>query len=297
MKMHADEVDIDEELVKRLLNDQFPKWSNLSLKRIISSGTNNALFKLGDDMAVRLPRIPNAVKHIDTERTWLPKLAPHLPVAVPHPLGLGEPDEGYPWPWTIYTWLDGVNPEAGQENGAELLAKDLAAFVVAIRSIDTTDAPQARRGGGLATVQDADARQAIKNLEGMIDTKATAEVWDRCLKTPLWDKEPVWIHGDITPANLLVSDGRLAGVCDFECIGIGDPACDLISAWNLLPASARDVFRAAVNVDDATWDRGKGWALSIALIQLPYYKDTNPVMAANARHVIKEILEESGSKV
>src|ERR1022692_638342 len=120
MKMHADEIDIDADLVASLLAKQFPEWSKLPLKRVASSGTNNALFKLGDDMAVRLPRIPNAVKHVDTERTWLPKLAPHLPVAVPLPLGLGKPDEGYPWPWTIYTWLDGVNPEAGK--AAEAIA-------------------------------------------------------------------------------------------------------------------------------------------------------------------------------
>lgn len=287
--MHADELDIDSGLVARLLANQFPEWSKLPLERVVSSGTNNALFKLGDTMAVRLPRIPSAVKHLDTERTWLPKLAPHLPVAVPQPLGLGEPDEGYPWPWTIYTWLDGVNPEAGKVT--ELLAKDLAAFITAMRGVDTTGAPQARRGRPLA-VQDADARQAIKNLEGMIDTKAAAKIWNRYLRTPTWNKEPVWVHGDIMPANLLVSDGRLSGICDFEGVGIGDPACDLIPAWNLLPASTRDTFRAAVRVDDATWERGKGWALSMALVQLPYYKDTNPVMADNARYVIREVLAE-----
>jgi len=291
-KMHADELEVDIELVARLVAKQFPKWSKLPLKRVVSSGTNNALFKLGATMAVRLPRIQNAVQHIDTERTWLPKLAPHLPVAVPLPLGLGKRDENYPWPWTIYTWLDGTNPEAGK--ATESLAKDLAGFITALRSIDTTGAPQARRGRPL-TVQDEDTRQAIQDLVGIIDAKAATEIWDKCLQAPSWDKEPVWVHGDLMPANLLTVDDRLTGVCDFEGVGIGDPACDLIPAWNLLSASTRASFRAAVNVDDATWERGKGWAFSMALIQLPYYKDTNPAMADNARYVISQVLAEPAS--
>lgn len=287
VKMHADELDIGVDLVTRLLSQQFPKWSNLPIERVVSSGTNNAVFKLGDSMAVRLPRIPNAVKHIDTARTWLSKLAPHLPVAVPMPLGLGEPSEGYPWPWTIYTWLDGVNPKEGQVT--ELFAKDLAGFIAAMRNIDTTDAPKARRGAPLH-VQDPRARQALKDLTGIIDTKTATKIWDKCLQAPPWDKEPVWVHGDLMPANLLASNNRLSGVCDFEGVGIGDPACDLIPAWNLFPTTVRGAFKAAANVDDATWERGKGWAFSMALIQLPYYKDTNPVMADNARYVIGEVL-------
>ena len=289
--MHADEVDIDAQLVQRLLAIQFPKWAKLPIKQVVSAGTNNALYKLGEDMVVRLPRIESAVKHIDTERTWLPRLAPQLPVAVPLPLGLGTASEGFPWPWTIYTWLDGVNPEADHLVEPGLLAQDIADFILAMQKVELLDGPPARRGEPLQT-QNLQVRQALIALEGVIDTGAATKTWKECLKLPAWYKPPVWVHGDLMPGNLLIVSNRLSAVVDFEGVGMGDPACDLIVAWNLLPANVRDDFRNTVSVDDATWERGKGWAFSMAIIQLPYYKDTNPIMAANARYVIGEVLAD-----
>ncbi|MEV4393891.1 aminoglycoside phosphotransferase family protein [Nonomuraea sp. NPDC049607] len=288
-RMHADEADIDEALVRRLLAAQFPRWAGLPLRRFPSSGTVNAVFRLGDDLAVRLPRVGNGVGDVAKERRWLPLLVPALPVPIPSVLGQGSPGEGFPWPWSVCRWLDGENPEAGALSDAEALAADVAAFVAALREVDPAGAPDAYRGGPLARLDDA-TRAAIGELDGLIDTAAATAAWKEALSAPGWQGGPVWVHADLMPGNLLVRDGRLSGVIDWGTLGAGDPACDLIPAWNLLPPAAREVFRAALGVDDATWARGRGRALSMALIQLPYYKDTNPAMAANARHVIREVL-------
>lgn len=288
--MHADEVEIDTELVRTLIASQFAQWNNLPIQPIETSGTNNALFKLGDHLVVRLPRIPSAVKHIDRERTWLPKLASHLSVAIPVPHGLGKPDQGFTWPWTVYSFLEGNNPLEGAIEAPNELAQDLASFISELHKIPVDkDAPAARRGKPLNT-QNVQVQQALKELEDVIDIEAAAAIWQKCLAQEEWQKDPVWVHGDLMPGNLLIKENRLSGVCDFEGVGVGDPACDLISAWDVLPASVRQTFKEAVNVDEATWERGKGWAFSMALIQLPYYKDTNLVMAANARYTIDAVL-------
>jgi aminoglycoside phosphotransferase (APT) family kinase protein len=165
----------------------------------------------------------------------------------------------------------------------------VAQFVEALHRIDFPGGPPATRGVPLA-LRDDPTRTAIAALEGLIDAEATTVAWEAALQTAPWRGAPVWVHGDLAPGNLLLEGGRLAAVIDFAGVGVGDPACDLIVAWNLLPSDARSVFRGELDVDDATWDRGRGWALSVALIQLPYYKDTNAALAANARHVIREVL-------
>jgi aminoglycoside phosphotransferase (APT) family kinase protein len=291
-KMHDDEADIDDALVRRLLTTQFPQWAALPIKRVASDGTVNAMYRLGEDMAVRLPLVESGAKDVAGERQLLTRLAPLLPVAIPVPLGEGMPTEDYPWPWSVYRWLAGENPVVGGMTDPDGFAMDLADFVTALRGIDPTDGPPAYRGGPLAE-QDAGTRSAIEALDGMIDTEAATAAWDECLsQARSWAGPPVWVHGDLMPGNLLTVDGRLNAVIDFGTVGVGDPACDLIAAWNLLPVEARKIYRDALQVDDAAWARGRGRALSMALIQLPYYKDTNPGMAANARHVIKEVLAD-----
>lgn len=290
-KMHADELHTDVGLVRRLLAAQFPEWAALSIEPVPSSGTDNALYRLGNDMVVRLPRIHWAVAGLDKEVEWLPRLAPLLPVNVPVPLGKGEPAEGYPWHWGVYRWLEGENPTVDRIADPDSLARELAQFVDTLHRIDLTGGPSATRGVPLA-MRDDPTRTAIAALQGTIDTDATTAAWDVALRTPAWSCPPVWVHGDLAPGNLLLQGGRLTAVIDFAGLGLGDPACDLIVAWNLLPADARRLFRDELGVDDATWDRGRGWALSVALIQLPYYRDTNPALAANARHVIREVLAD-----
>ncbi|HMJ00561.1 MAG TPA: aminoglycoside phosphotransferase family protein [Gaiellaceae bacterium] len=290
--MHADELATDASLVRRLLGGQFPEWADLPIERVPSSGTDNALYGLGDDMVVRLPRIHWAVGGVDKDSQWLPKLAPLLPVAIPVPLAKGTPAEGYPWEWGIYPWLEGVNPTVDRIADSGSLTRDVVQFVDALHRVELADGPPTRRGAPLKG-QDESARAALVALEGMIDTDAARIAWEEALATPDWSGPPVWIHGDLLPGNLLLEGGRLTGVIDWSLLGIGDPACDLIIAWGLLAAEARNVFRAELEVEDATWARGRGWALSIALIALPYYKDTNPVFANIARHLIREVLAEN----
>ncbi|MFC9603644.1 aminoglycoside phosphotransferase family protein [Streptomyces niveus] len=295
--MHADEVPTDVALVRRLLAAQFPHWAGLPVVPFPSGGTVNAVYRLGDDMAVRLPRIEGGVEDVAKERRWLPRLAPHLPVPIPTVLGSGTPAEGYPWPWSVHRWLDGAHPEAGQLTRPALMAADLAGFVMTLRRIDPTDGPPAYRGGPLSAQDDEtrDALGRLRALGGIIDTEAATAAWEVSLRAPGWEGPPVWVHSDLMPGNLLLDSagrGRLGGVIDFGTVGVGEPASDLIPAWNLLPAGVRDGFRAALAADDATWARGRGWALSMALIQLPYYLHTNPTLAANARHVITEVLTD-----
>jgi aminoglycoside phosphotransferase (APT) family kinase protein len=292
-KMHADEVDTDVSLVRRLLADQFPQWASLPVELVDSAGTVNAIYRLGEDMAVRLPRVEGGATDVDREQHWLPRLAPLLPVAIPVPIGKGRPAEGYPWPWSVYPWLDGENPVLGRIADPKVLAQDLAAFVAAMHRIDPTDGPPAYRNERLVT-RDATTRAAIEKLRGVVDTDAATAAWEAVIQAPEWWGRPVWLHADLSPGNVLLRGGRLSAVIDFGCLGLGEPAVDLIAAWSLLTHDVRDLFRAAVGVDDATWARGRGWALSIALIELSYYQITNPVMAAIARHVIHEVLTDHG---
>ena len=294
-QMHPGMHPIDVNLVRRLIAEQFPRWAGLAVERIPSGGTVNTMYRLGDDMVVRLPLVQGGANDVSRERTWLPLLAPHLPTTVPEVLGEGQPAQGYPWPWSVYRWLAGENPEAGALSEPVLLAADLAEFVAAMRSITLPGAPQAHRGGPVASL-DAETRAAIEELRGIpqegVDCDAATAVWEEALRAPGWDGPPVWLHADLMPGNLLVDGGRLTSVIDFGCLGAGDPACDLFPAWNLLPAKAREVFREALSVDDATWIRGRGRTLSQALIALPYYRKTNPAMARNARHVIRTVRQE-----
>ncbi|THA51451.1 aminoglycoside phosphotransferase family protein [Streptomyces sp. A1136] len=294
-QMHPGRYPVDDGLVRRLIAARFPRWAGLPVERWPSDGTVNAVYRLGDDMVVRLPLVRGGVEDLVTERAWLPRLAPHLPTRIPEVLGVGEPTQGYPWSWSVYRWLAGRHPEEGALDEPVSLAEDLAAFVTAMRGIRLPAGPKAHRGGPLATL-DADTMAAIRELRGIpeegVDCDAVTAVWEEALRAPSWDGPPVWLHADLMPGNLLVEDGRLAAVIDFGCTGTGDPACDLFPAWNLLPPEGRKTFREALAVDDATWTRGRGRTLSQALIALPCYRKTNPAMAHNARHVIRAVLED-----
>ncbi|HEU4428483.1 MAG TPA: aminoglycoside phosphotransferase family protein [Myxococcota bacterium] len=286
--------------MRRLLAAQFPQWAELPIAAVASSGTDNALYRLGDDKVVRLPRIDWAVDAVDREQRWLPKLAPLLPVKIPAPLGRGAPGGGFPWPWSIYGWLEGENPKAGVDRAGDASADarlpiELVHFIRALHRIDAAGGPPAgvrgTRGVPLAE-RDAPTRAAIQALRGKIDGDAVSACWERALAAPAWNHAPVWIHADLAPGNLLCVNGRLNAVLDFGLLGVGDPAVDLILAWNLLMPRTRVDFRNAVGLDDATWERGRGWALSIALIQLPYYEHTNRALAANARYTIGQVLSD-----
>lgn len=295
-KMHAAEVATDAGIVRRLVAGQFPQWAGLPVVPVPSAGTDNALYRLGGDLVVRMPRIHWATGQIGLERRWLPHLAPHLPLAVPTPLAVGEPGEGFAWQWSVYRWLAGENATLDRLADPEAAARDLARFVLALQAIDPTGGPEPKpealgRGAPLAT-RDAKTREAIASLAGMIDTRAATAAWEAALAAPVWRGAPAWLHGDLQSGNLLANRGRLTAVIDFGAMAIGDPACDLMVAWNLFTARARAAFRETIGVDAATWARGRGWALSPALIALPYYRETNPGLAGIARHAIAEVLSD-----
>ncbi|CAM5639169.1 Phosphotransferase OS=Streptomyces fumanus OX=67302 GN=GCM10018772_18160 PE=3 SV=1 [Streptomyces fumanus] len=199
---------IDGELVRRLVAGRFPEWAGLPVERFPSGGTVNAVYRLGADLAVRLPLTESGAGDVALERQWLPRLAPHLPVAVPEVLGHGEPAEGFPWPWSVYRWLPGENPRAGALDDPVALAGDLAGFVTAMRSITLPGAPRAHRGGPLGLL-DAGTRAAIAELrllpqEG-VDCDAVTAVWEEALRGPGRDGPEVWLHADLMPGNLLVA--------------------------------------------------------------------------------------------
>ena len=298
-KMHENELEIDEKLVLGLVKNQCPQWAKLPLKPIASSGTDNALFRLGNEYVVRLPRIewsPGSIdKNINKEWEWLPKIAKLLNTPISEPLFKGEPSNNYPWLWTITKWNEGNNPDFEEENEYALLAKDLAVFLNELHTIELANGPFSRRGIPLKTkALDEETRKALSELEGEIDIQSTTLLWDHLSNIPYWSKNPLWVHGDFLPGNILVQNHRLSAVIDFSDVGIGDPACDLVIAWSLLNASSRRIFRENLDrIDDDTWERGRGWALSIALIMLPYYKNSNPVLAKLARRMIEQVLSEA----
>jgi aminoglycoside phosphotransferase (APT) family kinase protein len=289
--MHADEVETDIALAGRLIAAQFPHWANLPLAPVPSTGTDNALYRLGDALVVRLPRIAGAVGQIAKEHHWLPRLAPRLPLPIPAVLARGVPGAGYPLSWAVYRWLAGEVATPEHVADPRALATDLTRFIAALQRIDPAGGPPSSRGLPLAT-RDAAVRAALVALRGMIDTDAATAAWETALRAPAWPGPPLWSHGDLQPGNLLTVAGRLSAVIDFGCLGVGDPACELIVAWNLFSGDARAAFRAALGVDDATWARGRGWALCNGLLALPYYRHTNPAFAEQSRRTIVAVLDE-----
>ncbi|MER5642786.1 aminoglycoside phosphotransferase family protein [Kitasatospora sp. NPDC002227] len=291
-RMHADEYETDEALVRRLVAGQFPQWAGLDVRPLGPVGTSNAMYRLGAEMVVRLPRVAGAAGDVAKEHAWLPRLAAALPVPVPLPLGEGLPGEGYPWAWSVYRWLGGVTPTDGLLDRPAAVAADLAAFTTALQGIDPAGGPASYRSETLAA-RDGYVRKAIAELAelGEVDGRGVTELWEAALRAPEHDGPPVWIHADLQPGNLLVADGRLSAVIDFGCAGLGDPAVDLLPAWYVLPRSARAEFRRAAGADEPRWERGRGWALSVALMELWYYRLTNARMAATARHVLEEVAQ------
>lgn len=293
LTMHANEIHTDTGLVRRLLSRQFPQWADLPAALVPSYGTDHDIYRLGEHLGVRLPRIGSAAEQAAKEAEWLPRFAPHLPLAVPTPLALGQPDEGYPFTWAVHKWLPGENAN-GTLRDLEQAALDLAGFVRGLRALDTTGAPSrlpGTRGGPLAERHDG-VRHAVAQLGDRIDGAAALRPWERSLAAPVWDGTEVWVHGDLLPGNLLVVDGRLSAVIDYGGLNVGDPACDLQPAWNLFAGASRRIFLAELHVDEAARLRGRGWALSQALIALPYYWQTNPGIVRQALRALDLVLSE-----
>jgi aminoglycoside phosphotransferase (APT) family kinase protein len=290
------EVTVDAALVSRLLATQFPDFASLPLTPVHHGGTDNAIFRLGPDKVIRLPRHAEAAVQVDKEATWLPRIARFLPLATPVPLAKGGPGDGYPFSWTICPWFEGDLPDPDRLADAPGLARTLADYLRALRAIDTSGGPLPGAHnfwrGTLLVHRDKPMRAALAAASDMTDVVAAAKAWDADMQAPPWRGPPAWIHGDLHPGNLLLQRNRLHAVLDFGGLAVGDPACDLLAAWYLFSPEVRAVFREALQVDDASWARGRGWALSMATIALPYYRTTSPSIVAISQRVIEAVLAD-----
>ena len=290
-KLHEGEAEIDVELVRRLIDSQFPQYAASTIEAFPSTGTVNAIYRLGEQLYARLPRVERWAGHLETELAWLPSLAPRLSLAVPEPVRRGYPEHGYPFGWAIFRWLAGETFEIERVGDERRAATELAQFVIELRAIDPTSAP----ASGRAPVPQLDAatRHAIATLPPEFDADAVTAAWERCLTAPSWDgRRPVWRHCDLLPPNLLVEDGRLKAVIDFGGAGIGDPAADVIAAWSVFGPLGRAAFRDVLDVDDATWERARGYALHQALLIIPYYAATNPGFVVTATRTVERVLAD-----
>jgi aminoglycoside phosphotransferase (APT) family kinase protein len=291
--MHAHQLEVSARDVRRLLAAQFPQWAHESVRRLPSYGTTNAMYRLGADKVARLPFIPGDGASIAVEASTLEHVAGRLPVPTPRPLAIGEPDGVYPFRWSVLSWLPGHMPVPERLAHPDAFVEDLAGFLRELQTLPTDGVRVAQRGGTLAPL-DAGVREAIGLLADEYDATVLTALWDDALAAAPWAGAPVWLHSDLLPSNLLVdAHGRLAGVLDWASAGVGDPACELLAAWNVFPARARERFRAALGVDDATWRRGRGWAVSQAVLALPYYRDTNPGMVEMATRALAALVQES----
>jgi aminoglycoside phosphotransferase (APT) family kinase protein len=288
-KMHADEVSVDDATVRVLLKEQFPHWADKSLVRFADSGTDSAIYRLGDDMGIRLPRIHWAEAQIEKECRWLSTLATGLSAPLPVPLARGRPGHGYPYPWLVYPWLEGTSLDQTAVKDWEFLAQDLGEFVLALEQLPTNDGPPPKQRGLPMAPFDQVVQWAIDHLEGIIDADRARRVWQGALDAGPWLHEPVWVHGDLLPGNILVRDGRLCGVIDWSGAGVGDPACEAMVAWSL-PKPARRVFKRTLGFDEATWDRARGWVIQQTALYIPYYANTLPQAVDQAKARLNEAL-------
>lgn len=291
--MHDDEVDVDVELVSRLLEIQFPGWADLPLRPVEPAGTDNAIYRLGASMSVRLPRIDWAATQPLREHAWLPRLAPHLSLSVPTPLALGEPAEGYPWNWSVCTRLSGEPVVSGGLADPDATVKDLARFIRELQAIELAGGPPHGGRGEPLDTRDAACRESIAALDSTFDHSRLEAEWDAALEAPVWSGPGKWLHGDLDARNILATDGRLSGVVDRGAFAVGDPAADVMVAWKMFDVDARERFRAELVVDDATWVRARGWVLSQAVMILSYYTlETNAVLVLEAERWLSELFAD-----
>lgn len=284
---------INEALVKKLIQMQFPKWTKLPIKPVSNSGWDNRTFHLGKSMVVRLPSAEEYAPQVLKEQFWLPKLAPHLSVSIPTPKALGKPSDEFPFHWSIYEWIPGDIAKKAKIAYLSEFARELAQFLIDLHRIDSSKGPTPgddnfHRGGSLK-IYDKETRKAIKLLKNKIDTNAALRIWDTALSSH-WDQPPVWVHGDLSPGNLLIQDGKLTAVIDFGLLSVGDTACDLVIAWTFFEGDSRQCFQDSLLLDEDTWNRARGWALWKAVIIAAGLTESNAIETKQCWHVIEGLL-------
>lgn len=286
----AAEVDVTVDLVRALLAEQHPDLADRRLG-IVANGWDNIIVRIGEDLAARLPRRQLAAELILHEQRWLPELARDLPLPVAAPIRQGRPGHGYPWFWSICPWFEGeVAADVALADPARE-ADRLGAFVHAFHRPAPPDAPS-------NPYRDIPVARLAPRIHGNLEQvgpghESVAALIDRLSAAPAWDRPPVWVHGDLHAANLLVADGRISAVLDFGDLTAGDPAVDLAVAWMLFDADDRRRFRVAAGggkpVDDATWDRARLWGLHLGLIFLLHSADSEQFSRLGAR-LFREVI-------
>lgn len=289
--MHEIEIVTTVPQVRSLVAHQFPEFAELSIEPVVSSGTDNAMYRLGDDLAIRLPRVPWAIDMVKKEQAWIPFLAPQLPLPIPLPVAEGAPCEDFPHPWSVVEWLPGEQARVDKSTQPLEDARALAGFVRALEGIDASRGPTHGRGAPVRN-SDEEVRHGIAALEGEVDPVAVERAWAQVLEVPDYSGRPRWFHGDLGPLNLLAQGGRLTSVIDWGTCGVGDPAIDSRVAWNLFDREARAEFRAAGGFDDEMWERGKGWILT-GVSGIAYYRQTNPALSSTLVNGIQAVLDEA----
>jgi len=286
------EVDVDEPLVRALLHDQMPDLATRPL-RVLASGWDNVIYRLGDDLVLRFPRRALAADLVEHELRWLPELAPRLPLPIPSPVRAGRPGHGYPWSWSVCPWLPGIVAEEAVIADPTETATVLGHFVAAMHGPAPKDAPANPFRGIPLQGRAATVDERLETLDDLIDAPSVRACWDDLLQTPEWSGPPLWLHGDLHPLNVLFDHGRPSAVIDFGDLTAGDPATDLSVAWMMFTADTRSVFREAAGaVDDDTWLRARGWALALALAYLANSADV-PLLARVGQRTIAAVLTNS----
>lgn len=266
------EVAIDTSLIAALVREQAAELADRPIE-VVGNGWDNVVARLGDDLCVRLPRRAAAVPLLTHEQQWLPHLAPHLPLPVPTPVHVGRPGVRYPWPWSIVAWFHGRSAADEPPADLERTVDQLGAFLSALHQPAPINAPENPvRGQHLATRKERTSGW-LEVLTDRIDPGLVGLWRDLCAE-PAYGGPPVWLHGDLHPDNLVVNDSGIVAVIDFGDLTSGDPATDLAIAWLLIPPHLHERLRARLEVDDATWRRGGGWALSLAAAMLAHSADS-----------------------
>lgn len=291
---------ITTQIATALILEQFPQFAHLPIRPVDHGGNDNRTFHLGGDMSIRLPSAEGYERQVNKEQTWLPKIAPYLPLPIPVPIAMGMPSEIYPWNWSIYQWLDGESANSLELSDAHLetIAMQLANFLSEFHKYDVAGAP----APGLhnwwraahTSIYDAETRLLIEKLKDFVNVDNAKSLWQRAISSK-WTKAPVWVHGDVASGNLLVKDNRLAAVIDFGCMGIGDPACDLTIAWTFFRGKSREIFKANMNLDEETWARARGWAMWKALYEISELEDTGGAALAKQQQIIDAVIKEDKS--
>ena len=288
-------ININTELARNLIDDQFPNWSSLTISLVEPGGWDNRTFRLGCEFTVRMPSAETYVAQVYKEQQWLPFLANNLSTKIPKVQALGKPGYGYPWPWSVYKWIKGGTASQTSDIEKNTFAKELASFILELHSVNSTKGPKPGKHnyfrGGRLEIYDSDTKKYATGLSEDVDLPAVLRLWNRA-KSTQWPGEPVWIHGDLEASNILVSNGKMRAIIDFGNCAVGDPACDLVMAWTYFDTASRYSFRSALGIDEDTWERGKAWALWKALFRMSQSQHSRNDEFYAAKRIVETVLSD-----